>query len=232
MKERTGYLVCAALAALPALAADLSHEMSSRHIMGDIRGWRDSRSEFWRGPADAVMERDSFAHPVPGHRTEVRARWTKEHLYFLFTCPYEELNLKPAPKLDAETNELWNWDVAEVFLGADFQNIRHYREFEMSPQGEWVDLDVDLDTPRHEEGWVWNSGIEVAAHIDAAHKIWYGAMRIPYQSVDARPAAAGNTLRMNLYRSQGPHHQAVAWQPPARKTFHTPEAFGILRLVD
>jgi len=27
-----------------------------------------------------------------------------------------------------ETNELWNWDVAEVFIGSDFTDIKH-KEF-------------------------------------------------------------------------------------------------------
>lgn len=213
------------------MAAARPREMSSRHASGEVQEWRNSNSGFWLGPADAVMDQDSLARPVP-HRTEVRSRWTSEHLYFLFTCPYDELHLKPAPKLDAETNELWNWDVAEVFLGSDFENIRRYREFEVSPQGEWVDVDVDLSNPRHEEGWVWNSGMVVAATIDAGRKVWFGAMRIPYQSIDAQPAAAGNTLRMNLYRSQGPRHQPIAWQPTEKETFHVPEAFGTLLLVD
>ena len=47
----------------------------------------------------------------------------------------------------------------------------------MSPQGEWVDLDIDLAKPHHEDGWTWNSGFVVAARIDSAAKIWYGAMR-------------------------------------------------------
>jgi hypothetical protein len=75
----------------------------------------------------------------------VRSRWTFYNLYLLFTCAYdanEPLNLKPDPDLEKETNELWNWDVVEVFLGADANNIRRYKEFEISPQGEWVDLDV------------------------------------------------------------------------------------------
>ncbi len=53
-------------------------------------------------------------------RTEVRTRWTAQNLYFLFVCPYEQLNLRPNPKTSTETYGLWNWDVAEVFIGADF----------------------------------------------------------------------------------------------------------------
>ena len=158
---------------------------------------------------------------MPGYRSEIRSRWTNRNLYFLFVCPYEQLNLKPNPTTSAETNELWKWDVAEVFIGSDFKNIRRYREFEISPQGEWVDLDINLDAPRHEDGWVWNSGFKVSARIDQAAKVWSGFMRIPYSSVDARPAADGNTLRINFFRSQGarPNRKALTWRPTGQGTF-------------
>jgi hypothetical protein len=39
--------------------------------------------------------------------------------------------------------------------GADFSDIRRYREFEISPQGEWIDLAIDLHNPHNEEGWKW-----------------------------------------------------------------------------
>ena len=76
----------------------------------------------------------------------------RDNLYFLFICPYDELYLKPAPTTRQETNELWNWDVAEVFISANFRDIKLYKEFEVSPQGEWVDLDIDLHKPHHEDG--------------------------------------------------------------------------------
>jgi hypothetical protein len=124
--------------------------------------------------------------------------------------------------------------VAEVFIGSDFQNIRKYKEFEVSPQGEWIDLDIDLNKPRHENGWIWNSGFKVAARIDRDSKIWYACMRIPYSSVDAKRATPGNTLRVNFYRAQGSpsQHKAIAWQPTHQRTYHVPEAFGILKLVE
>lgn len=194
----------------------------------------DPTSSLWREAAPVQMEKSGYGKVLPGFRTEVRVRWTRDNLYFLFICPYDELNLKPAPvSTDQETNQLWNWDVAEVFLGSDFRDIKRYREFEISPRGEWIDLDIDLHKPHHEEGWTWNSGFEVSARIDAAAHTWYGAMRIPYASVDSRPAAAGNKLRMNLFRSQGPpsNQHEITWQPPMTATFHTPERFGTLKLV-
>lgn len=194
----------------------------------------DPTSEFWRASRPVYMEKDSFGRIVPRYRTEVRTRWTKSNLYFLFVCPYEKLHLKPAPNTQKETNELWNWDVAEVFVGSDFTNIKRYKEFEVSPQGEWVDLDIDLSKPHHEDGWTWNSGFEVKARIDESAHIWYGAMRIPLAAIDARPTVTGNMMRINLFRSQGPpaHQQAVTWQPPMKDSFHVPERFGLIRLVD
>lgn len=192
----------------------------------------NSASPFWRGAVPAYMDSDRYGKPDPKYRTEIRSRWTRQNLYLLFICPYENLYLKPDPNAAQETNELWKWDVAEAFIGSDPQKIRQYKEFEISPQGEWIDLDINLDNPHHEDGWTWNSGFEVSSRIDAAAHVWYGAMKIPYGAVDARPAEVGNRLRINFFRSQGPpsaRHQ-IAWQAPMSNTFHVPERFGIMIL--
>jgi hypothetical protein len=193
----------------------------------------DPALPFWSAARPVYMVKDSFGKAVTRYRTEVRSRWTKDNLYFLFICPYEELHVKPEPNTHQETNQLWNWDVAEVFVGSDFADIKHYKEFEVSPQGEWIDLDVDLHNPHHEAGWTWNSGFEAAARIDRQKQVWYAAMRIPMAAIDVRPPAPGNTLRINLFRSQGPpeHIHEITWQPPMSKTFHVPEHFGLIKLV-
>jgi len=230
IRRRTLTWVLAAGASIAAAPDQIESQRAPHETTADT----DPRSEFWRGAPAIFVENDGRGKPVPGYRTEVRSRWTDHNLYFLFVCPYEELHLKPNPTTTEETNELWNWDVAEAFIGSDFQNIRRYKEFEISPQGEWVDLDINLDSPRHEDGWLWNSGLKVAARIDASSKIWYGFMQIPYAAVDSRPPAAGNILRINFFRSQGaePNHKSLAWRPPMRNSFHTPEAFGTLKLVN
>ena len=206
--------------------------IQSTWAKSDARLDTNPSSSFWSGSDPVYMEGDAHGKPEPKYRTEIRTRWTKQNLYILFVCPYEELYLKPNPNTSAETNELWNWDVAEAFIGADFNNIRRYKEFELSPQGEWVDLDIDLD--RHDDnGWKWNSGFEVSARIDTAAHVWYGAMRIPYAAIDSRPAAPGNTLRINLFRCQGPSsvRRYLAWRAPMSDSFHVPERFGILKLT-
>lgn len=208
--------------------------IESIHADRDVSLGVDPSAPFWQASPPIYMQYDGFGKNVPHYRTEVRTRWTKNNLYFLFICPYEELYLKPSPETQKETNGLWNWDVAEVFLGSDFKDIQRYKEFEISPQGEWVDLDINLHKPHHEEGWTWNSHFEVAARIDQTSRLWYGAMRIPFSSIDTRPVVVGETLRINLLRSQGPpsHQQAVTWQAPMKDTFHVPERFGLIRLVE
>ena len=207
--------------------------IQSRRADSDPHLDTNPTSSFWRGSKPIYMELNALGKAESKYRTEIRTRWTKDNLYFLFVCPYEELNLKPNPNTSAETNELWNWDVAEAFIGADFKNIKRYKEFEISPQGEWVDLDIDLDRQHDDSGWKWNSNFEVSSRIDKSAHVWYGAMRIPYAAIDSRPAQPGNTLRVNLFRCQGPNSSRhyIAWQPPMRESFHTPERFGILKLV-
>jgi len=190
-------------------------------------------STFWSQTVPIYADRDKNDQALPGYRTEIRSRWTAKNIYFLFICPYEELFLRPNPSITTETNKLWKWDVAEVFIGSDFKNIRRYKEFELSPQGEWLDLDIDLTKPHHEEGWTWNSGFQVAARIDERTKIWYGAMKIPWTALDDTQPSTGKALRVNFFRSQGPlsNRKEIAWQPTRSETFHVPERFGLLRLV-
>jgi hypothetical protein len=207
--------------------------IASRYIASDFPLTVNPDAAQWRDVAAVVAENGPRGEPVPGHRTEIRSRWTHDNIYFLFVCPYQELHLKPKPSTATETNELWNWDVAEVFVGSDFQQISRYKEFEVSPQGEWVDLDIDRVNPLPEGGWLWNSGFAVKARIDAAHKIWYGEMRIPLRSIDSRPPAAGHEMRIDFFRCQGsaPGRKFIAWQPTGEASFHVPQAFGLLKLV-
>jgi Carbohydrate family 9 binding domain-like len=205
----------------------------SSYVAHDVELETDPQSPFWQHALSVYAEVDNHGRPISKYRTRISSRWTKNNLYLLFECPYKELYLKSSPNVMEETYGLWNWDVAELFIGSDFHNIRQYKEFEVSPQREWVDLDINLDLPDHTEGWKWNSGFQVAARIDPKAKIWYGAMRIPFASLDQRRPAAGNTFRANLFRSQGPpdHRTSITWRAPMSDTFHVPENFGLLKLV-
>ena len=188
-------------------------------------------SNFWRDAPSVFFDGDNFGHLVSSLRTAVRSRWTDDSLYLLFICPYQSLNLKPFPQTKTKTDELWNWDVAEVFIGSDPAHIGRYKEFEISPQGEWIDLAIDVDLRQHNVDW--HSGFATAATIDSAKKIWYGAMRIPFAALGSSPPAAGRDFRINLFRCEGvePHRRLLAWQAPMGNSFHVPERFGRLELA-
>lgn len=192
----------------------------------------DPHAKFWHDAKPIYAELDPKGKLLPEYRTVIRSRWTSTDIYFLFVCPFKQLSLKPSPKPEQETYELWNWNVAEVFVGSDFSNIQHYKEFEVSPQNEWVDLDVDLNNPHHEQGWTWNSGFEHRARIDEKTHTWYAAVRIPFAAIDSRPVQRGNEFRANFYRTDGSgaNQRAVMWQAVMSATFHVPERFGRLKL--
>jgi hypothetical protein len=205
-------------------------QATSNFAQDDSAAVTDPVSEFWRDALVTLMTDDVYGNKVAGHATGIRSRWTDSNLYFLFACPYQELHLKPNPVLDQPTNGLWNWDVAEAFIGAPDGPIHRYKEFELSPQGEWLDLDIDLKQPDKVALTSWKSGLRIAARIEQDQKIWYGSMKIPYASLEAGEARAGNILRINFFRSQGAKPVEMAWQPPRQASFHAPEQFGVLKL--
>jgi hypothetical protein len=229
-----GTLVVLLLSGLaPAQRSGAKAEFSSAQAQADVALDSHPDSVFWRNVSPVYMEVDTHGKPEPEYRTEVRSRWTDKYVYFLFICPYKQLYLKPDPDTARETFKLWDWNVAEVFLGTDFKNIKLYKEFEISPHGEWIDLDIDLRKPHHEEGWVWNSGFEHEGRIDEAKRTWYAVLKIPFSALGVAKPKPGMTFRANLYRTEGPPNdtKAILWQPTMTDTFHVPEKFGLMRLA-
>jgi len=191
----------------------------------------DPASPSWKDIRGVTFERGRYGERVLGFLTEVRSRWTGRNLYFPFTCPYETLNLKPGPPAAGETNELWKWDVAEVFIGSDFGNIRRYKEFEVSPRGEWIDLAIELDAGgKHQIDWQWNSGFVNQTRGDERRKVWHMEMRIPMAGIASWKPEPGREFRINFYRIQGRPPKFLAWRPVHQDWFHRPEAFGKLVL--
>ena len=191
----------------------------------------DPGAPFWKKTPMVAFQHDSFGKDTGLKPTEVRVRWSKQFLYVLFVGRYEAMHLRPNPVTDQDTVPLWDWDVAELFIGSDFANIQRYKEFEVSPQGEWVDLDVRKDLKEFD--WKWNSGFEPGARIDRAAKVWYGGMKIPWKSIDSGEVKAGREYRVNFYRIEGPApvRKFLAWQPTKSASYHVPEEFGRMKLV-
>jgi len=208
--------------------------IESRRAASDFELTADPNAPQWKGIAGVSTAHSYHGEPIPGPPTEFRSRWTEKTLYLLFICPYDELNLKPDPNPAAETPQLWNWDVAEAFIGTDFEHIGHYKELQVSPQGEWVDLDINREDAKAAGGMAWNSGYKVKARIDRDRRIWYGEMAIPISAIGVTAARTGTEMRVGLYRiaGAGTNKKKYTWQPTGQTTFHVPQSFGRLRLVD
>jgi hypothetical protein len=194
----------------------------------------DPHSTTWSHAASAWIEKDCTQQfDYPKLKTEVRAFWTDSDLYLLFISPYSDLNLWLPADNSKDRLKLWDRDVVEFFLGDDWTNIRHYREFEIAPTGDWVDLAIDLDHDSY--GAEWNSGWLRQGRIDEANHVWYAAARVSLKSVSEQPVKAGTKWRANLYRIDGlgedPQRHFMCWQQtcaPNRDPNHVPEHFGTL----
>lgn len=211
---------------------------NSYHATQDPELNPDPNSPFWKDVKGIVLDHTIRDEPDLAVASEARSRWTGRYLYFLFFGKYELLHLHPNPDTAKETQHLWEWDDFELYLGANFENINLYGEFQISPQSEF--LDNGIDATRNRPGWndeyLWNSGMTVKSRIDPEKKIWYGVMRIPIEAIDKRPPKAGNEMRVNVYRLQqapeGQPRHFLAWKPTGENNPHRPLKFGTLRLVE
>ena len=204
------------------------------HVAGDPPLSADTSSQVWRNAGVTAIAKDcSKQIDYPALRTEVRSFWTDTHLYLLFSCPYSELNVFLPALGGGPRDKLWDRDVVEMFLGDDWTHIRHYREFEIAPTGDWIDLAIDLDRDNYDPSW--RSGWTTAARIDEGAHVWYAAARIPLSAVSSQPVKPGTKWRANLYRIEGQGPDArrhfLCWQPTCvvnRDPNHVPENFGTL----
>jgi alpha-galactosidase len=162
----------------------------------------------------------------PERETEVRLLWTPQSLFVRFRAKYRVITVFPDAERNGRRDLLWDRDVAEVFLQPDPTHLRHYKEFEVSPNGFWIDLDI---APGEKHNLY--SGLQRRVILNETAKTWVAELALPMKSLVERfdPAA---TWRVNFYRVEGTAEPRFysAWQAtrtPA-PNFHVPEAFGEL----
>ena len=80
----------------------------------------------------------------PMIKTRVAAVWTDRYIYFAFSGHYESINVYEGEDISKERWELWNRDVVgEVFLNPRPDRVTHYYEFEVAPNNQWIDLEIE-----------------------------------------------------------------------------------------
>ena len=101
-------------------------------------------------------------------------------------------------------------------------DLTHYTEFEWAPNGEALDLKLDLP----ERDFAWSSRMEYKVRVDQHRKVWTVEVRIPFTALAARPPKAGERWRGNLYRIDRAHKVFLAMNPTLNGSYHTRERFG------
>jgi alpha-galactosidase len=156
--------------------------------------------------------------------TQVRILWSFTSLFIQFQCRYKELYVYEDQ--NNRRDQLWLRDVAEVFIQTGVDKLGNYREFEISPNGDWLDLDIAPGIKTHLS---WS--IESRVIVNPKTKTWTAEMAIPMMKLAAE-FHPHEIWRLNLFRIEGPepHRFYSAWQPTLteKANFHVPECFGEL----
>ena len=228
------FVVSAMAAEQPCTVASPTATFTVPHVTHAPELNTDPHSATWSHAASTWIEKDC-THNIDYQKlkSEVRGFWTESDLYLLFICPYTKLNLWLPADNSKDRDKLWDRDVVEFFLGDDWKDIKHYREFEIAPTGDWIDLAIDLNKNSYDPKW--QSGWKPEGRIDEKNHVWYAAARVPLKSVSADSVKAGTKWRANVYRIEGlgPDAQRhfLCWQPTCvvnRDPNHVPEHFGTL----
>lgn len=181
----------------------------------------------WSGANAVRVDRDYRGRPVP-LETLVRFVWSPDALFVAFDCAYTELHLSEAPA--GEVDDLYRYDVVELFVDPSPDTRDTYLEIELDPAGHH--LDVGVDRGRRPRGDIaWSSGVTHASYVGPDRFVIEA--RIPAAAFGLERLRAGE-WRGNVYRIAGasPDRTFIAYFPTrtTRPSFHVPARFGALVL--
>ena len=216
-------------------ASDL--QLLAKRAAADFSPDGDLSKAAWKHANSVKFDHDASGKShYPEVSTRVASIWTETHIYFAFWSRYDSLNVYEGEDPAAERWQLWDRDVVEVFLNPQPERVNHYYEFEVAPNNQWVDLEIDKAKEPFNNVH-WSSGFEHATRVDAKNHIWTTEIRIPIASMNVTAMRSGTDWRANFFRAAGKgrddHRKFLAWSIiPEGKTFHVPTRFGILKLVN
>jgi hypothetical protein len=159
--------------------------------------------------------------------TEARLLWTNETLHLRFRCNYRALTVFAESDANGRRDQLWDRDVAEVFLQTDASQLRRYWEFELSPNGMWIDLEISPEGKRDA-----GSAMKSRVVVDESQKLWTAELALPMSRI-VNVFDPSAEWRVNFFRVEGAAEPRFysSWRPThtPQPNFHVAEAFGSLR---
>jgi len=189
-------------------------------------------SKLWTKAEEIPIAKYWSGELAPKERhVKARMLWSDTALYIRFDAnQHEPLIISEKPNLASKTRGLWDRDVCEIFIAPDKNDFRKYFEFEIAPNGEWIDLGIQQLPERRETDWNYSSGMKSATKITPKKIIM--AMKIEWSAFKKKPQI-GDIWLGNIFRCIGrdPKRGYLAWQPTKtmQPNFHVPEAFGEFR---
>ncbi len=186
-------------------------------------------ADAWESATPVSFCADWQGHnPDPERQTEARVLWEPATLFVKIAARYR--SLYTYPNRDQRQDELWNRDVAEFFLQPAGQTGHNYAEFEISPNGDWLDLKI-----AGPETLDLNCAMKSRVDVRVPEKLWTAEIAIPMHCLTTSfdPKLP---WRVNFFRVEGaePERFYSSWQPTnsAKPNFHIPEAFAALTFAE
>ena len=168
-----------------------------------------------------------------GRQFKAKLLWSDSAIYVRFEANQSEpLIVSETPNLTTKTKGLWDRDVCEIFLAPNAQEFRKYFEFEIAPNGEWIDLGIYQKPDERITDCDYSSGMQSKSLIEK-DKIWM-AIKIEWKAFGKVPKA-GDVWLGNIFRcvGSGETRGYLAWSPTLTKepSFHVPKKFGEFEFV-
>jgi hypothetical protein len=188
----------------------------------------------WKKAGTVEIDKYWSGEKAPSERRfKAQLLWSETAVYVRFEANQKEpLIVSETPNLLSKTRGLWDRDVCEIFLAPDKTSPRKYFEFEIAPNGEWIDLGIYQLPDKRETDWDYASGM-LSKSVIEKDKIRM-AIKIEWKAFGKTPKA-GDVWLGNIFRCIGkdPARGYLAWSPTLTKepSFHVPEKFGEFEFV-
>jgi len=213
--------------------AKMTDKIQIAHIKNDF-SINELDNKNWQKSKETTIEKYWSGENAPvGRHFKAKLLWSKTALYIRFEANRTEtLIVSETPNLKSKTRGLWDRDVCEIFIAPDKDEPRKYFEFEIAPNGEWIDLAIHQLPNERKTDFDYDSGMQSKAVIEK-DKVTM-AIKVEWKAFGKTPKI-GDVWLGNLFRcvGSGAGRGYLAWQATRTEqaNFHVPEKFGKFEFV-
>lgn len=194
----------------------------------------DLDNKNWNQATEVLIGKYWSGENAPvGRHAKTHLLWSDSALYVRFEANQTEpLIISENPNLKSKTKGLWDRDVCEIFVAPNKNEARRYFEFEIAPNGEWIDLAIQQLPEKRETDFDYNSKMQSSARIEKEKIIL--TIKVEWKAFGKTPKA-GDVWLGNLFRcvGSGETRGYLTWQPTKtpQPNFHVPQAFGEFEFI-